>query len=135
MFGKTGEDAVELMTADNAWTYWSRSDAHNDGVATSGRNAKARAGLARGDRGLPAASHAGSTCFVDAARRRCDDAGPALVSSGSTPSAAAIGDAFWKGSPPTRAGGSSASSVSTSSLGTMLTPQHERPPGLAAAGE
>jgi hypothetical protein len=45
MFGKTGEDAVELMTADNAWTYWSRSDAHNMALPF-GAESKARAGLA-----------------------------------------------------------------------------------------
>jgi hypothetical protein len=45
MFGTVGEDAVELMTEENAWTYWSRSDAHSLAMAF-GAEPKARAGLA-----------------------------------------------------------------------------------------
>lgn len=45
MLGPAPEDSFEVMTPENAWTYWSRSDAH--GLALPfGAEARARAGLA-----------------------------------------------------------------------------------------
>jgi hypothetical protein len=45
MFGTAGEAAVEVMTGENAWTYWSRSDAHSLALPF-GVEPRARAGLA-----------------------------------------------------------------------------------------
>ncbi len=45
MLGPAPEDSFEVMTPENAWTYWSSSDAH--GLALPfGSEARARAGLA-----------------------------------------------------------------------------------------
>jgi hypothetical protein len=45
MFSEGVDDALEVMTEENAWTYWSRSDAHSMALPF-GSQARARAGLA-----------------------------------------------------------------------------------------
>jgi hypothetical protein len=45
MFGQAPDESVEVMTPENAWTYWSRSDAHVMALPF-GAEPRARAGLA-----------------------------------------------------------------------------------------
>jgi hypothetical protein len=46
MFGESAEASLDVLDDGNAWTYWSRSDAHTMAL-NLGTNPKARAGLAR----------------------------------------------------------------------------------------
>lgn len=46
MFGRGGEHDLDVLDDGNAWTYWSRSDAHTMAL-NLGSNPKSRAGLAR----------------------------------------------------------------------------------------
>ncbi|KAA2237158.1 DUF6352 family protein [Salinarimonas soli] len=46
MFGEGGEPDLDVLDDGNAWTYWSRSDAHTMAL-NLGSNPKSRAGLAR----------------------------------------------------------------------------------------
>jgi Family of unknown function (DUF6352) len=46
LFGAGGVDSLDLMTPENAWTYWSRSDAHTMALDWGGAP-QARQGLAR----------------------------------------------------------------------------------------
>jgi hypothetical protein len=46
MFGEAGQPDLDVLDDGNAWTYWSRSDAHTMAL-NLGSNPKSRAGLAR----------------------------------------------------------------------------------------
>lgn len=93
MLGKSMADELDVLDDGNAWTYWSRSDAHTMALPL-GSAPKARFGLARAIERFVAHMH-GVSCTVTPVERIQDDAWRWFV--GLDADATAIGNRLWRG--------------------------------------
>ena len=93
MLGKSMADELDVLDDGNAWTYWSRSDAHTMALPL-GSAPKARHGLARAIERFVAHMH-GVSCTVTPVERIEDDAWRWFV--GLDADATAIGNRLWRG--------------------------------------
>ncbi len=91
-----GLDALDVLGEGNAWTYWSRSDAHTT-VLNFGGDPAARAGLARVVEAF--AGHLLGVAVAVAPRTKIADA-PFRWYVGLDRVGSAIGDALWRGEAP-----------------------------------
>lgn len=95
MLGKSIADELDVIDDGNAWTYWSRSDAHTMALPL-GSAPKARAGLARAIEAFVAHMH-GVSCTVTPLTRIEDPSWRWFV--GLDAEATAIGNRLWRGEP------------------------------------
>ncbi|GGK45207.1 DUF6352 family protein [Salinarimonas ramus] len=95
MLGKSAADELDVLDDGNAWTYWSRSDAHTMALPL-GSAPKARDGLARAIEAFVSHMH-GVSCTVTPMERIEDEAWRWFV--GLDADATAIGNRLWRGEP------------------------------------